>query len=607
MTFRKIFALIALGLAFLTCNIEPEKEYRINLFLNDSLSYEYGKYDSLRISIIDSNGSVLQPNVFRGRYYADSAQGLLLGATRPDRYSIRILAFRGGDSAIYDIPVLNGEAQKLTVTLALPVPIIPEEKPVVTAPKEILLDDSVLTLGYFGNTGTTVRIYPTLKPAGSVGILQYRSDNPLVADVDESGLIVAKGTGETHVRVSLAGATDPKASVRIVVKSPPSIQSVNWIRESATVYVGAPERQLKTIHNPPELSPIFEFRSSDTGVISVTQEAWVKAKRAGDAVIKVKAIGLNPVEDTIHLHAVMDAPVLEIGPSQKVSVGQRVNIPIRATQMFGTLRLSWDFDEDGIPDTVVHTDTALATHVYGQAGDFDVEITAADDEGNVTSKSVRVQVGKAGPLILFVSPKSDTIVNRPELQITYTADNVEKQRKVQLTEGSNTVTARDTNETGVDSATVTVILDTKAPKVKIIEPANGTITRLPTLDVIWSIDEVVQPTRNKEVLSGKQGKISIIRRHVDSAGNPGMDSIAITYDTIPPGPPVFLAGDTNTNQKKPEWAWKSGGGGNGLYSYQLGALTETITNQTRFSPGQDLMMGSMFSRSGNRTRRETGP
>lgn len=596
MTPRKLLALAIVAFAFLTCNLDPDAEHRINLYLNDSLSVDKGRYDSLRISLYDADGGLLQPNVFHGPFYADSnggaLPGLLVGKSKPGEYSIRIEAFREGDSALFEIRVVAGKADSLVVKRPLPNGPKPPDNPDVTVPTELAIDDSSLTLGYFGTSGTSARIYPILKPAGSVGIVQYRTDNPLIADVDETGLITAKGIGDTYVRANVAGAANLRDSVAIHVTSPPAIESINFVRAFATVYVGAPARKLATTHKPPELTPILEYRSSDTGVIVVTQTGLVKAIRAGDAMLTVKAIGLSSLEDTLHLQAVVDAPDLDVGPTQKVAVGQRVSIPIRATQRFGSVRLSWDFDGDGIADSAVDAETAVATHIYGKAGDYEVAITAEDEEGNIVRKSVRVLVGKAGPLVIFTSPKADTLVNTPDMTIAYTVDGAEKRSDIKLQEGANPVTARGSNETGTDSASLTITLDTKKPEVSILEPANGSITRQPIVNVVWSADKVLQQTRNKEDLGGKQGKVSIIRRYLDSAGNLGMDSIVITYDSIPPGAPVFLAADSNTNLKKPEWKWKSGGGGgNGVFSCQLDDSTEKITSQTRFSPGQDLNDG----------------
>ncbi len=594
-----------LCILLVTCNVEPDKEHRINLYLNDSLSVDKGNYDSLRISFADVEGVVFQRNVFQGPYRIDSTQGvlksLLMGPYSPSSYSIVIVAFRGNDSAVYEIPVLDGEAQNLVVKRALPPlkhldPELPPDDSTVILPKELRLTDSLVTLGFTGMSGTTVRLYAILKPDGSVGTVQFRTENPLVAEVDETGVVRATGVGNTHVTACLVNPIGICDTVMVKVIAPQAITSVLFERSLPVFYVGAPPIPLRIKHLPEELTPFLEFSSSDTGVVAHQGDGLFKAIRSGHAILTVKALGTKDVKDTVHVETQIDAPVIDAGPSRSVAVGQEVVIPVKVTQKFGTLQLSWDFDGDEKPDSTITTQSdtlsATARHVYPEEGEFGVVFSAKDGEGNNKTQTVRIRVGKAGPLITILSPRPDTVVNIPNIAIRYTSDSVQKQIVAKLQEGLNTVLVRDSNATGKDSASIRIILDTKAPVVKILSPAQGWITRLPVIDVEWSVDSVMQQTQNKEDLSGKQGSVSIVREVMDSAGNIGSASITIVYDTIPTNAPVFQMMDSLFNVPRPEWVWKSGGGnGMGTYSVQLDSQPAMIVTKTTFTPNVDLKDG----------------
>jgi hypothetical protein len=58
------------GLFLLMCNTtETIKEGHLNLVLPDSLTVEYGKYDTLQINILSSDGKVLIANAYIGPFH----------------------------------------------------------------------------------------------------------------------------------------------------------------------------------------------------------------------------------------------------------------------------------------------------------------------------------------------------------------------------------------------------------------------------------------------------------------------------------------------------------------------------------------------------------
>jgi PKD domain len=590
-----------MGWLFVSCNTEPEVEHRIDLFLNDSLSFDNGNYDSLQISIVSTTGAVIQPLVFHGKYKSDSTggvlKGLLLGSAVPSEFDIVIKAFhKEGDTVSVKITVKDKEAGSVVridtiKTGPVDPPVGPGDSDTVVntnSPTGIALSESVMTLGV---SSEPRQIFAVLQPAGASGLVQFRSTDTTVATVSDNGFIAPVAVGEALVIASVISHPHLADTVRVRVIVPPAITQVAFAGLAPVLYVGAPGIKLDVAHLPADLTPVLEFKSSDDGVIEVSANGTVSAKAEGSAIITVSAVGSTSVTDTLTVRALRDAPFINAGSTQSVAIGQPVTIKVKVTQAYGTLTLSWDFTGDGQPEGQSTQDSATATHTYASEGDYSAVFTAKDGEGNTTTQTVRIRVGKAGPLVIITKPKQDTLVNTSNFTVSYTSDGAPKTQAFILLEGLNLLTVKDSNATGTDSAWVKVRLDTKAPVVKITAPADRSITNLPEIDVAWSVDSVARGTQLKESLVGKQGLITIARSFTDSAGNYGRDTIVITRDTVPPSAPVFAGGDTTMNTKLPTWSWTSGGGGNGTFAVQLGAGTAQELTTTTFTPAAPLNDG----------------
>ncbi len=594
---------------FISCNVEPEVEHRIDLALHDSLSKDKGGYDSLQISILSDNGKVIQPLVFRGPYEAGKTggvlKGLLLGSSVPPEFTIDIKAFKGGDTVHVNIQVKDkvpGAIVRIDTVKIKPPVVRPGDSDTViinppTDPKTLVLNESVLILGI---TGLPRQVYAKLLPDGATGLIRFSISDSLIATVDINGIITPRAVGETQVIAQVDKLPQVSDTLLVKVILPPAITQVAFARSAGILYVGAPSIKLKVTHLPDTLTPMFEFKSSDPGTIEVNTLGEVIAKAEGFALITVNASGSTGIRDTITLRGLRDAPIIDAGQTQSVAVGQAVNIKVKVTQAFGTLNLTWDFNADGKPEGSTTLDTATATHTYSTQGEYLAVFTAKDEEGNATTQTVRIRVGKAGPLVIITSPKQDTLVNTPRFTVQYTTDGTPKSQVFNLLVGTNTLVVKDSNTTGTDMASVKVTLDTKAPVVKITSPQNGAITNSPEVDVAWSVDSVAKTTGIKENLVGKQGPITFYRDFTDSAGNRGRDSITITRDTVPPAIPTFnltLSSPSVTNNKRLTWVWASSGisgGGNGNFRWSVNTPTPATGAglATQFSSPTELPDGT---------------
>ena len=75
---------------------------------------------------------------------------------------------------------------------------------------------------------------------------------------------------------------------------------------------------------------------------------------------------------------------------------------------------------------------------------------------------------------------------------------------------------------------MTVVLDTKPPVVKIISPRDGVHEGVYNVDVVWSVDGVIMDTLNRASLVSGENKL--IRNYVDLAGNIGADTVIVYLD-----------------------------------------------------------------------------
>lgn len=587
---NSIFVLLALVFGLLlSCNVnEPETVTSIHLRLNDSLAADSGKYSTVKVEVYNAKDELVFPALFHGPYdkARDSAKlaDLSLGSNPPNPMKVVITAYKGTTAALrIEIIVKDKKANNPILTI-----LTQPTNTVKKNPEQILLSESEIILG---SHLSSRRIYATLKPDSAEGSVTFVSNNRQVAEVDQEGNISPLDTGSAIITAHVSGNAAIFATVRVKVIVPPPIQTVTIKKPMAKLFVGAPETPLVTSHTPDSLTFIPEFESTNEDVIRIVRGA-LKAIGPGQAVITVRPVGITGVQDTVHLQAVKDPPQIDAGLDQSVAIGQPVTFKVKVTQEYGSLQLSWDFDEDQNPEGMVSTDTATATHTYNGGGDFKVVFTAKDGEGNVTTVTRRVKVGKAGPLILITKPKQDTLVRTPKFTVEYTADKIPGSQEFDLKEGGNDLEVVASNASGSDTVKVHVTLDTKAPIVKINSPAKGLITNLPEITVDWAVDLVDKDTRKKEVLTGKQGLIWILRDWTDSAGNWGIDSVQITRDTVPPTAPSFIGTDTLTNNPRPKWAWKPGQGGNRTYVIQFGSDSLVTTQDTVFNPSVDLKDGN---------------
>lgn len=193
---------------------------------------------------------------------------------------------------------------------------------VADAPSEIKLPAGTISLGFDAacGMGDTYRLRPQIA-GGTAAEFTYKSSNEGAATVSPSGLITAKGLGETTITVTAHNGVS--ASCKVVVgRAPEEI----WLGSVIRLSVG------DTIRPAIELRPagsVAQLRcySSNTHVMTVAEDGTITAVAPGAATFTVEAF--NGVKLTRTVRVTL-APAKVVAAYDGVTVGVGQKLPIEA-------------------------------------------------------------------------------------------------------------------------------------------------------------------------------------------------------------------------------------------------------------------------------------
>ncbi|MDB5047357.1 MAG: hypothetical protein JWO30_428 [Fibrobacteres bacterium] len=353
-----------------------------------------------------------------------------------------------------------------------------------------------------------------------------------------------------------------------VIDTSTKLESLVIQPKSLRIFVGDPSTIMSATAVPAQSR--MQWSSLNTGVAKVDRFGNVTAVEAGTTQIIVQA---GDKADTASVQVVRDAPVVSVGGNLAVKKGTEVGFRISVTQEHGTIvAFKYDLDGDDVWDNADSSRVVDSLkHVYGAVKTYTAKFYVRDSEGNVVIAARTINVTDEALLVSIIWPGRDTILNITPLTVRYTVDNgPELSKEFPLNEGVNSLTVDAVNGADKGSAKIKITLDTKAPVVSITSPVNGTLTRESSLPVAWKVDGVAQSTQLSEDLGTTEGERSIVRESRDSAGNVGHDTVRVTRDSKGPLAPK-VTGATPTNAQ-PRWMWTTGGGGgSGVFRFQLGS------------------------------------
>jgi len=205
-------------------------------------------------------------------------------------------------------------------------------------------------------------------------------------------------------------------------------------------------------------------------------------------------------------------------------------------------------------------DGSFSAMVPLSEGQNTIEVRAVDAAGNIRNVTVSVRLDTLVPVLTIDSPQNGMLTNRPDLTITGATDgvaatagnvtavieNLRFSATIRLSEGVNRIEVTASDAVGnTNSTLLTVTLDTMAPYLQLLTPADGSMTNNAALTVAGVTEPGVIVTVNGVAAQTQNGMIShtvrlvsgpnfILVKAVDAAGNVAVMNRTATLDQVPP-------------------------------------------------------------------------
>lgn len=232
-------------------------------------------------------------------------------------------------------------------------------------------------------TGTTQTIQAKFVPENAKCSIAYTSSNVNIANVDSAGRVTAKTIGNVTITAVPKDKVSLKKSLQITVKEP-EITSIK-VTGTSKMEVGD-TLQFKAILTPETFisTPLnTNWRSSVSGIASVTKDGTVKALRAGKAVITAQAGNVSDgVEVNISEKAILPSSV-NITGANKIYVGNTEKYSASVLPAEASQQVTWSTDNSAL--NIDSNGNATGKH-----GADSVTITAAAKNNKSATKKVKV-------------------------------------------------------------------------------------------------------------------------------------------------------------------------------------------------------------------------
>jgi hypothetical protein len=445
-----------------------------------------------------------------------------------------------------------------------------------------------------------------VQPKGADPALLWSSSDSAVVRVDGGGMLFPGIPGEADVTARSRRDPALSAILHVKVSSTVKARGLTLAPTQAVLFVGGPSLQLDAQATPEGSQANLIFASLNVAVAQVSSTGLVTAIAEGSADVTGFIESQPSLSLTCHVVVKRDVPVLEVGADRSARPGDTVSFPIKVTQEYGSVAvLKWDLDGDGRWDDSTGQGTAAPRRAYdGKDSVVTAIFSVRDSEGNVAQAFVLVHVGTgsrvAAPAFgagTTASPTANprptwawtgapggtgrfriSLDNGPERDTratTFTADS--------LRDGEHTLVLRELDAFGSSSPNVerAIRVITAGPKVAIQSPSRGTLTNAAFVEVIWTeqaLGGTLIQHSDGEDLSGKQGRIAIVRSARDSVGNRGADTTFVLRDTIAPAAPAFTVASSptvvNASYSGPvQWSWTRTGDAGDRFLVSLNGTT----------------------------------
>ncbi len=537
--------LILVAFCVWMCNTtETIKEGRLTLNLPDSLTVEYGKYDSLTISILDTNGIPLVVDAYKGTFRQGQKQitDIPLGDNPPESFHIEIRGYKN--------KVLI-ETLKITATPQGASAIISAVK-TKSNPLSIRLSKPSLSLFAGGDTAT---LFATVLPDTADTRVIWSSSNALVASVQNG-----------KIQTGVAG------NAVITVKS----YALASLVDSTVIQVMARTNPQDTVIIPPKDTTIIPPRDTTRPPLPALRVSVGPAQSVAFGAKVLFPISIEP--DTLGI----DSIVWDF-EGDGILDGKSTFRQALVEKIYPSIKREYNA-KFKVADKHGRFDSVLVRVRVGIGGPL-ILITSPKRDTTVSNPNFTVTY----TLDSLAKSKAFVLVDgRNPLPIIETN-----------AIGSDTVIVYVSLDSTPPVSPVFTVTDTltsnKQPQWTWRSGGGGKGTYEVQLDSTPSFILIAEKFQSAAPLA--DGIHTLKLREVDSVGNWSKPiSRRITVKSTGSPAPVFVLAQTTTsptNSARPKWTWSSGGG-NGTFKWSLNTTPATSGEDlsTTFTPSTILPDGS---------------
>ena len=354
-------------------------------------------------------------------------------------------------------------------------------------------------------TGATEQLTAKVQPTDATNSkVTWSSNEPTVAEVDQTGMITAKKEGSAVITVKAQDGSGKTATCQVNVTD----IKVSGITLSASTLAMQTEdvKQLSVTNITPAnaTNKALKWESKNTWVATVDESGNVTAKNPGEATITVTAADNGGAQATCKVTVTeRTAPVIKVTQIQlsqtRASLNEGKELQLTATVLPANATnqsLTWSSSVEGVA-TVDPTGKVTAI----KAGTTVITATAKDDSGISASCTVQVTVPTVKVTGITLNKTTASVVKGKTVALTATVTPTNATNKNVTWKSSNPKVAKVDEKSGVVTAVAAgtaIITATAADDSGVKATCKITVTN--------PVIKVTKVTLNKTTASVVKGK-----------------------------------------------------------------------------------------------------